>query len=147
MDFIFRKMKESDWQGIYDVELSAFGGGFSKYFVKMAPIFFGINSFVVEYQTKIVGYSLGVIPNGQLEEGWIMSAGIEPKHQGKGLGKKLLNMTIDALKKNGAKRILLTVSPDNQVAKSTYEKRGFKEFTFIKDYYGEGEDRIVMQLR
>lgn len=140
-------MENKDWQGIYHVELKAFGGGFSKYFVKMAPLFFGCNSFVVEYQGEIVGYSMGVIPNGQSEEGWIMSAGIIPQHQGKGLGKKILNLTIDSLKENGVVRVLLTVSPENLPAKTAYEKRGFKQIDFIKDYYGENEDRIVMELR
>ncbi len=146
MDYSFRKMTKDDWTGIYQVEIDAFGGGFSKYFIKMVPLFFGVNSYVVELDGEIVAYSIGVIPNGQKEEGWIMSVGVTPKHQGKGIGKKILNLTIESLRLSGAKRIFLTVSPDNKPAKTAYEKRGFRERDFVKDYYGAGEDRIIMEL-
>lgn len=147
MEYTFRKMVDNDWTGLYEVEQKAFGGGFSKYFLRMVPEFFGENSFVTEFQGEVIAYCIGVIPNGRQNEGWAMSLGVFPEHQGKGIGKKLLNLTIDSLRSNGAEKIFLTVSPDNAPAKFSYEKRGFKEVGFKKDYYGLGEDRLIMELK
>lgn len=147
MDYTYRKILEKDWVGLLDVEEKAFGGGFSKYFLRMVPRFYGRNSYVVEREKEIVGYCLGVIPNGLEKEGWIMSIGISPTHQGKGIGSHLLNLTIDALKENNVERIYLTVSPDNYNAIKSYEKKGFKKIDFKEDYYGKDEHRIVMELK
>lgn len=146
MDYIYRKMLDKDWIGLLDVEDKAFGGGFSRYFLRMVPRFFGENSYVVESEGEIVGYCIGVLPNGIQKEGWIMSIGIIPSHQGKGVGSQLLNLTIDAIKEKEVDKIYLTVSPDNQGAIKSYEKRGFRMVEFKEDYYGKGEHRIVMEL-
>lgn len=140
-------MLDKDWMGLMEVEDKAFGGGFSRYFLRMVPRFYGENSYVVESEGVIVGYCIGVIPNGIVNEGWIMSLGIVPSHQGKGIGSQLLNLTIEALKDNKVERIFLTVSPENYGAIKSYERRGFNKVDVKEDYYGKGEHRIVMELK
>ena len=50
---------------------------------------------------------------------------IDMKHQRKGYGKQALLWSMEKLKEKGASRILLSVHPDNAVARKLYENVGF----------------------
>jgi ribosomal protein S18 acetylase RimI-like enzyme len=65
---------------------------------------------------------------------------VDKDQRGKKYGEKLLNLTIEDIKKRGAEKIYLTTRTDNTKARSLYEKNHFKEIS--KDdkfvYYGLG---------
>ncbi|MGL4653663.1 MAG: GNAT family N-acetyltransferase [Cetobacterium sp.] len=64
--------------------------------------------------------------------------------RGKGYGKKLLELTHEALKKSGIEKIYLTVDPKNVPAISMYEKAGYKIKELQEDEYGPGIHRYLM---
>ncbi|MHA2232429.1 MAG: GNAT family N-acetyltransferase [Candidatus Hodarchaeales archaeon] len=62
------------------------------------------------------------------DEIWIARHMIGEQYQGKGLGKAGLQKIIETLQnKWDCNKILLDVSPENTVARSTYEKCGFQD--------------------
>lgn len=67
--------------------------------------------------------------------------------QGKGLGKKALNFLIDETKKNGNKRVILTVNKNN-CAQKFYESQGFKIYDEAIFDIGNGYvmDDFLMEL-
>jgi diamine N-acetyltransferase len=76
----------------------------------------------------------------------IYSILIDSKHQGKGYGRKILNLILDEISKNSSvKKVYLTFNPENLKCKVLYESIGFKNtglrFTLpeevIKELYGE----------
>ncbi|PYZ98536.1 GNAT family N-acetyltransferase [Alteribacter lacisalsi] len=67
--------------------------------------------------------------------------------QGKGLGKKLMEYTLEWGKKNGLYKICLTVFAKNEVAVNLYEQYGFVKEGVQKDQVfieGEYDDEIFM---
>jgi len=59
---------------------------------------------------------------------------------------KTFRNIIDILKKDGFKSVQLTVDPDNKPALSLYGKFGFVKKLLEIGEYGEGRDRILMEL-
>jgi ribosomal-protein-alanine N-acetyltransferase len=59
--------------------------------------------------------------------GHITQLGVMPHAQGMGIGRDLLERAMDALYRNGAKRISLTVTVANERALGLYRRAGFRE--------------------
>ena len=77
----------------------------------------------------------------------LLNIAVHPQWRGKGLGKGLLCKMIEVGISKGAKTAWLEVRPSNLVARSLYEKAGFKEVGFRPRYYKEtNEDAIIMSL-
>ena len=67
-------------------------------------------------------------------------------YRGYGIGTALLRTILDMLPRSGFKRLQLTVHPENHVAIHIYQdKFGMKRVEFVKNYYGAGEDRWLME--
>ena len=77
----------------------------------------------------------------------LMNVAVHPEWRGKGLGERLLCKMIEVGISEGAKTAWLEVRPSNLVARSLYEKAGFKEVGFRPRYYKEtNEDAVIMSL-
>lgn len=75
---------------------------------------------------------------------FIHSFYIKKGYRNKGSGSLLLEKSLEILKKQGIKKIELTVDPQNITAISLYKKFGFKNSGFRKDMYGKGISRNIM---
>lgn len=85
----------------------------------------------------IVAYNLGV-------EAEIADIAVHPSFQGCGYGVQLLEAVLEKL--NEGVDVFLEVAIDNTVAIGLYEKVGFKNVGIRRDYYGIGNDAMVMKL-
>jgi len=56
---------------------------------------------------------------------------VDAKFRGKGLGKKLFQKSLSALKKHGIKTVSLTVNPKNGKAYALYKREGFVLFRHL----------------
>ena len=98
---------------------------------------------VMEYNNSLIGY---VIHSQVFDEVELLNIAIDPQHQKKGLGTKMLNQLINSCRAV-AKCIYLEVRASNQPAISLYKKSGFKQTGVRKNYYplDRGrEDAVVM---
>jgi putative acetyltransferase len=59
---------------------------------------------------------------------YIVSFFVSDKWRGKGVGRRLIEECVSALKKKGIRNITVNVSPTNKKAIGVYEKYGFKLF-------------------
>ena len=75
---------------------------------------------------------------------FIHSFYIKKGYRDKGSGSLLLEKSIEILKKQGIKKIELTVDPQNFTAISLYKKFGFINSGFKEDMYGKGIGRNIM---
>jgi ribosomal-protein-alanine N-acetyltransferase len=115
--------------------------------------------FICIYDDKIVGYITFNIRPGQNDPNddnhfILMSLGVDPDFQGKGIGRKLLeevknyfNKSYPILKSkyNIKNKIYLQVRNSNQNAKKLYIKEKFKMFEILYNYYiGPVEDALHM---
>lgn len=75
----------------------------------------------------------------------IINLAVDSSMKRKGIGEKILNTLIDALKQcNITKEVWLNVRPSNTAAIKLYEKLGFKHIATDKGYYYD-EDSLVMR--
>ncbi|ACF12926.1 GCN5-related N-acetyltransferase [Chloroherpeton thalassium ATCC 35110] len=65
-------------------------------------------------------------------------------HQGKGIGRKLIEETVHFSDKLG-KPIWLTVDPQNQKSIALYEKFDFKITSHVEGFYRADEHRFIMR--
>lgn len=140
-----RDVREDDWSSILSIEQLRYGSdGYDVYFVRMIPKLFSKTCLVAEkYSDGLAGYALGSFEDETPTVAWILS--VLAKTDGEGIGTQLTQACVERLESLGAQTILLTVAPDNARAISIYRKLGFTDQGFIKDYYGKGADRHVMQ--
>ena len=82
-------------------------------------------------------------------ESHLLNIAIDPAHQGKGLGDKLLQQVIFQNKTMGVQVISLEVRVSNLPAIKLYEKRGFLKDAIRPDYYSgpPKEDALLMSLK
>lgn len=95
-------------------------------------------------ENKIVGYGfLKII----LDEAELLNIAIDPKLQGKGLGKYLLAHLLSEANTLNAKECFLEVRESNHTAYQLYEKLGFNEIGRRTNYYPSPkgfEDALIM---
>ncbi|MCP5245587.1 MAG: ribosomal protein S18-alanine N-acetyltransferase [Burkholderiales bacterium] len=101
---------------------------------------------VMEDNNSILGYSIMMIGP---DEAHILTLGINPQWQNKGLGRKLLNYLFELARENNAKSMLLDVRESNHGAAKLYKQLGFEQIATRKGYYPAmcgREDALVMRL-
>lgn len=74
--------------------------------------------------------------------GWIITLGVNPKYQRKGLGRFLLQWCERELQ---AECIRLTVRAGNKAAHTLYADTGYTDVRRRRNYYRDGEDGIEME--
>lgn len=96
--------------------------------------------FKVEIDKKIVAYILWLKRKNYYR---LYSLAILKKYQGKGIGKALLEYSLEILDKNIFE---LEVRIRNENAIKLYEKFGFKKIKILEDFYDD-EDGLKMRLK
>jgi len=79
--------------------------------------------FVVEYKKEIIGT---IMAGNDGRRGHIYHLTVKPEHRKKGLGKKLLDKTEKALKKNGIRKTFLVAFRKNKTGNIFWENNGYE---------------------
>ncbi len=94
-----------------------------------------------------VGFIIGQVAADQAE---ILTVGVAPELQRRGLGQLLVNGLIRAARRAEAKRLFLDVAADNAAAIGLYQRMGFAEVSRRAGYYARKEgpavDALVLSL-
>jgi ribosomal protein S18 acetylase RimI-like enzyme len=86
---------------------------------------------VAERDGNVVGYTYaGVEGNDYMSlrgpAGVLYDIVVDPGHRQQGIGRLLLDATLDALKARGAPRALLSTADKNEAAQHLFERAGFR---------------------
>jgi ribosomal protein S18 acetylase RimI-like enzyme len=73
--------------------------------------------------------------------GWFC---VRPSRQGQGLGRLLLEATMQLAVERGVSRLLIETSPDAGAAGSLYAKFGFEASGSVPDYFGPGCSLLLL---
>jgi ribosomal-protein-alanine N-acetyltransferase len=90
---------------------------------------------------QMVGFVAGD-PRPSQGFSWIVTIGVLPNYQRKGVGRALLNACEAQLK---TPRLRLSVRASNQAAINLYEQEGYRTMDIWKAYYDDGENALVME--
>jgi ribosomal-protein-alanine N-acetyltransferase len=81
------------------------------------------------------------------DEGELGDLAVDPEHRGRGIGRTLLNRSIEEARLRGARSLYLEVRESNEAARALYQTAGFETVGRRADYYsGPREDACVMRL-
>ncbi len=101
-------------------------------------------------ETKVVGYvmarmedSMNFLKRSRKKKGHIISVAVLPQYRRKGLAKRMLMETLEALKKANAEECYLEVRESNNSAICLYDHLGFTKVRVIPRYYKDGEDAFL----
>ncbi|UXR87857.1 ribosomal protein S18-alanine N-acetyltransferase [Staphylococcus felis] len=96
--------------------------------------------FIMEYENKVIGYcGIWIV----VDQAQITTIAIEPNYRGLGLGQLMLKYVMN-FASAVATLMSLEVRVENRTAQYVYEKLGFEYGGRRKNYYGDGEDALVM---
>jgi tRNA threonylcarbamoyl adenosine modification protein YeaZ len=97
---------------------------------------------VAEFEGRVVGYA-GIVNRG--ESGDVLTISVAIAHRRKGIGRELLRRLIDWARTNKCEVMMLEVRVGNDEATPLYNSFGFIEISRRPDYYGPGQNAIVMR--
>ncbi|REH89792.1 ribosomal protein S18-alanine N-acetyltransferase [Staphylococcus felis] len=96
--------------------------------------------FIMEYENKVIGYcGIWIV----VDQAQITTIAIEPNYRVLGLGQLMLKYVMN-FASAVATLMSLEVRVENRTAQHVYEKLGFEYGGRRKNYYGDGEDALVM---
>ncbi|KPM51176.1 hypothetical protein ACG83_37015 [Frankia sp. R43] len=97
---------------------------------------------------KLLGYSLAVrsSANSKNDLAHYLALGVRAEVRGRGLGRRLAEETLTGLKKGGVRSVRLAVDAANTPAVKLYLSLGFTPVGYEREYYGEKQPRIVLDL-
>jgi ribosomal-protein-alanine N-acetyltransferase len=81
------------------------------------------------------------------DECHILNVAVHPEVRRFGAGTRLMNDAINEAKAKSVQLVTLEVRRSNLLARGLYRKLHFEERRLRRNYYGAGEDAIVMELR
>jgi N-acetylglutamate synthase len=126
-EFKIRKMKLSDHEEVYKIWKSSPGVNlglsdtkpYISLYMKRNP---GLSFVAVNKNERIIGT---VLAGHDGRRGYIYHVSVVKNQRGKGIGSRLMEKCIAALKKAGLERCTIFVDKDNSDAKKFWEKEGW----------------------
>ncbi len=100
--------------------------------------------FAIYADEKLVGFCMFAFnPEDEDEDDryWLWRFMIDKNEQGKGYGQAALQVIIKYFKENGADRLFLSTSPENELGMHIYHKAGFRETGII-----DGGEAVLMRM-
>ncbi|MGE0738254.1 ribosomal protein S18-alanine N-acetyltransferase [Sulfurimonas sp.] len=139
-----RRALSSDVRQLYLLEKKLFSEenfplskGSFRYHIKNSSLF------VMQEGYDIVAYVLVLIKR---KDAKLYSIGVDDSWRGQKIANRLLQKSIEELRKLGFVTLLLEVRVDNLEALALYQKIGFEIQKRLKAFYGDGCDAYLMRL-
>ncbi|MCN9239542.1 GNAT family N-acetyltransferase [Streptomyces sp. RY43-2] len=142
-----RGVTEADLPELVRVDREAFPEEPYPYFV-LRQLFdlHGDSLLVLDDGERLHGYVLFVTTSDGYRS-WIASLGVTRDQRGRGLGRRLMLEVLRRLRAERVREARLTVEPTNAAAITLYRSLGFSCDEGVRpDYFGPGEDRLIMTL-
>jgi ribosomal protein S18 acetylase RimI-like enzyme len=148
MSALIRKFRQEDFHGTCLLELGERGAMYpASVFIRQASVLYPGTFLVAIENGELAGYCIGAVPENSTCEAWILRLRVCLPLRRRHIGSDLLDTLLAEFSRRGVSVVHLSVAPDNSGAQALYRKSGFVVAAFCKGYFGDGEDRIIMELR
>jgi ribosomal-protein-alanine N-acetyltransferase len=91
----------------------------------------------------VLGYVCRWLVAGEIH---VLNLATHPAHRRRGVGRRLLDEVLREARRRGVAAVTLEVRRSNAGARRLYETLRFAEVGVRRDYYGGGEDALIMEL-
>lgn len=100
---------------------------------------------VAVFDSEVIGYVLGrTEEKDEKTLGHLLNLAVEKKFRRRGIGSKLITEIEVYFRKRNAEGAWLEVREDNQGARKFYLYNEYRKIDYVKDYYPNGDDAIIM---
>jgi len=135
-----RAASTADLDAIVRIEAASFADPWSRraFHAHLRDLFL-----VAECEGAVAGY---LVARAMSSEGEILNVAVHPDRRTAGIGRALLEASLDALDAAGVNAVFLEVRESNAAARRLYEASGFTEIGRRRGYYAEPvEDALVLR--
>jgi len=80
------------------------------------------------------------------DEVHVLNVAVDPRWRGRGLGSVLMRAVLEEAETSEAQAVTLEVRRSNLAGRRLYESFGFEEVGSRPNYYGRGEDALILRL-
>ena len=95
-------------------------------------------------EMRLAGYAFARVIAGEAE---ILNIAVLPSFRRRGIGGRLLDAAVMAVKTGGAAEVFLEVRESNAAARALYVARGFRPVGLRTDYYRKPrENAVILRL-
>ncbi|MGI0101400.1 MAG: ribosomal protein S18-alanine N-acetyltransferase [Nitrosotalea sp.] len=151
---IIRRCDPSDIIPVMEINLKTLPEHYSDYFYESLLAELPEAFLVAEIEKKLVGYIMCKIEYGFsnfkklgfVKKGHVVSVAVLPDHRQKGIGRALVEESMEGVKLKKSDELYLEVRCSNNEAIKLYEKLGFIIKQRLKAYYRDGEDAYLMTI-
>ena len=139
----FRPMVEEDISVVLAIEESAYEFPWSR-MIFQDCLRVGYCSWILEREMQVIGYGVMSVGVGECH---ILNLCIDPRSQGAGYGRVILDYLLELARMHKAEVAFLEVRPTNTAGKKLYSRSGFNEVGIRRNYYPARfgrEDAVIM---
>jgi [ribosomal protein S18]-alanine N-acetyltransferase len=148
MGILIRNFREEDFSGTCLLEHGEKGAGYpASVFIRQASVLYPGTFLVAIENDELAGYCIGAVPENSTCEAWILRLRVLEPYRRRHIGSDLIHTLLAEFFRRGVSILHLSVAPENTIAQALYKKFGFEVAAFCIGYFGDGEDRIIMELR
>jgi len=139
----------ADARAIFGVENHAFEHGTDRFSIRQIRRLVAnprARVGVAEMEGRVVGWCVALIrTHVRWRSGRVYSVAVPSDLAGRGIGRALLNFSLDTLAREGIGRVYLEVRESNHAAIALYRSAGFAPLHRLASYYGQGHHGLRMR--
>jgi ribosomal-protein-alanine N-acetyltransferase len=139
-----RPMRGADLDRVMEIEQASFSTPWSRGAFRSLMGRRDADLWVAEFGGHVAGYAV-IWYIGY--EGELGNLAVAPEWRRRGVGRFLLDWTLDGARQSGVEKVFLEVRVSNRGAQQLYERRGFVKAGIRRRYYREPvEDALVFSI-
>jgi ribosomal protein S18 acetylase RimI-like enzyme len=144
---LLREYRETDFDELVALDRECFEPGiaYSNRDMRLFLSFATRVAILAERDGRIVGFCIGFRAPGR--RGHIITLDVRAGERGTGVGKALLEATVERMRRSGVSETTLEVDVENANAIGFYERLGFQRKGTLPDYYGPNRPALEMARR
>ncbi len=152
--YSIRRAEASDLISVMEINLKTLPEHYSDYFYESLLAEIPEAFIVAEIADKRVGYIMCKVEHGFsnfkklgfVKKGHMVSVAVEDRYRRQGIGKVLVEESINGVRSKGCDEFYLEVRCSNTDAIRLYEELGFIIRQRLNTYYRDGEDGYLMSI-
>ncbi len=144
MAWTVRPFRDADFSAVWALERVRDVEGYaSAVTIRQAAALWPAMLLVADEDGDAVGFTIGAASSDPTV-GWVLRLKVREDRQRQGCATALLCAVLERLLDGGVRTVRLTVAPENEPARALYAGFGFLEEAVLPDYFGPGEDRLLL---
>src|SRR5689334_5445810 len=143
-EWILRDMVVEDLAEVVAIERASFANPWTgPLFLQELGVAFSRTTVACHVTGAVAGYVCRWIVADEVH---ILNVAVDPRCRGRGLGAVLMRAVLKEAETSEASAVTLEVRRSNLAGRRLYEQFGFEEVGSRLNYYGRGEDALILRL-